>query len=362
MLPGRRRLQQGTRNSPAANRSRASATRPDGPVELPAYQPQACPLNPEALSLLRHLNQTPGSAKLDTHIRESLALLGASTAALNATLQSSRYQVSNISEKKEAEKARLEEEVRKLEEVTKALTGDAEEAVRGLVDMKAEVEDEKQALQQTLTVSDEAVTRRQRERAERIRQRQERAEVEGNTADADASVEDEVLIDEKVDVKPLSALVKERKQEAAAKYEELSSHRRYALNNDYADFKRQWHNGLHGEDAVLPDAKRWFSSDGHPIFNFGKSNGGTHEDDADMDGDTDLIVERATISTRCPLSLQEMSEPYANRRCKHVFEKAAIMEFIGRQGRAVVCPQSGCNAVGAIFATLARTLAANESM
>ena len=351
MLPGRRRLQQGTRNSPAANRTGTANGPTDEPVELPPYQPQACPLAPESEALLASLFRSSGTAKLEVHIRDSLTSLTASTAALSATLQSSRYQVENMSEKKEAEKARLERELAKLEEKAKALTGDAEGAVRGLVDLKGEIEDEKVAFEQAKDVTSTGIRERQRERESRLRERRELAAENGE--DVNGAGGDEMLLEEEengAEVQPVSELIKGLQDRKAENYVQMSMYQRYALNNDYADFKRQWHNGLHGEDAVLPDAKRWFSAEGHPIFNFGRSHG-EEGDDENLDGDTDLIVERATVSTRCPLSLQEMVEPFANRRCKHVFEKGAIMEYIGRQGR-VTCPQSGCHVVGFLLPPL----------
>lgn len=345
MLPGRRRLQQGTRNSPSTSRSRPCAA-PDEPVDLPGYQPQACPLNPEAVAALRSLYHNLGTSKLDTHAKDSLSHLGASTSALNSILQTSRYEVDNVSKKKEAEKVRLQDKLKRLEETTKTLTGDAEEAVRGLVDLRGEIEDEKSAVAQVMADSNEDVQNREREKAEKLRQRREHAALNGEAEHANGPEDDDPLVDEEQAVQALSDLIKGLKETKATSYQEMPMYQRYGLNNDYADFKRQWHNGLHGEDAVLPDAKRWFSQEGHPIFNFGRSQGGGDSDD-NPDGDTDLIVERATVSTRCPLSLQEMSEPFANKRCKHVFEKGAILEYIGRQGR-VTCPQSGCHVVSSL--------------
>lgn len=341
MLPGRRRLQQSTRGTPSTNRTRPAPPADNEPADLPPYQPQACALNPDAAASLRSLYQNLGTAKLDSHVRDSLTFLGAGTAALNATLQSSRYQVDNMGEKKKAEKARLVKEVEKLEEVTKGLTGDAEEAVRGLVDLKGEIEDEKGAFEQVVDIELARARDQEWKRVAKRRAKQERAALDGQAEVADGD-DDDLTSDEEEDVQAVSTLIKDLQARKADNYAQMTMYQRYALNNDYADFKRQWHSGLHSEDAVLPDAKRWFSAEGHPIFNFGRAQGG---DDEDVDGDTDLIVERAVVSTRCPLSLQEMGEPYANRRCKHVFEKAAIMEYIGRQGR-VACPQSGCHVVG----------------
>ncbi|SPO04839.1 uncharacterized protein DNG_07524 [Cephalotrichum gorgonifer] len=360
MLPGRRRLQQGTRNnanpSSTPNRPRAAATESDEPIELPAYLPQACALNADAIVALRSLNQNLGTSKIDEHIRDSLSFLKAGTASLGATLQSSRYQVDNIGEKKEAEKARLEKEVAKLEDVAKDLTAEAEAAVRELIDLKGGVEDEKAAFENVIQTSNEAWRQRDRERSERRQERQQQAlearengeygaPADGEDANGAAAEDDLDDEEEQEEVQALSELIRQVKERKAANYEEMSMYQRYALNNEYADFKRQWHNGLHGEDAVLPDAKRWFSQDGRPVFNFGGARGGDgDEDEEGLDGDTDLIVERETVSTRCPLSLQEMVEPYSNRKCRHTFEKTAILEYIGIQPR-VTCPQSGCNAV-----------------
>lgn len=358
MLPGKRRLTQRTAASQASpRRARADPATddPDAAADLPPYLPQACSLTPEAVTALRSLYQNLGTTKIDEHIRDSLTYLGAGTAALNATLQSSRYQVDNMGEKKEAEKARLEKEVGKMEDITKGMTGDAEEAVRGIVDLRGELEDEKGVFESVVEVSTAKRREQEQRRAERQRQRQARAAENGDDEGANGAEEDEDMSDEE-EPQAISDLVRDLTDRKAQNYAQMTMHQRYALNNDYADFKRQWHNGLHGEDAVLPDAKRWFSENNRPIFNFGRS---TDEDeDGNIDGDTDLIVERATVSTRCPLSLRELEEPYSNKRCKHTFERTAIMEYIGRQGR-VTCPQSGCHVVCTPAFSLARVLANN---
>lgn len=356
MLPGKRRLTQRTSASSASTRPRRAPTQseePDDPAaDLPPYLPQTCALTPEAVSALRSLYQNLGTTKLDEHIRDSLTYLGAGTAALNATLQSSRYQVDNMGEKKEAEKARLEKEVDKMEDVTKGMTGDAEEAVRAIVDLRGELEDEKGVFESVVEVSSAKRREQEQRRAERQRQRLARAAENGDEG-ADGADDDADMSDEE-EPEAISDLVRDLADRKAQNYADMSMYQRYALNNDYADFKRQWHNGLHGEDAVLPDAKRWFSENNRPIFNFGRSQ--DEDEDGNVDGDTDLIVERATVSTRCPLSLRELEEPYSNRRCKHTFERTAIMEYIGRQGR-VACPQSGCHVVGVPLSFLIRMLA-----
>lgn len=83
------------------------------------------------------------------------------------------------------------------------------------------------------------------------------------------------------------------------------------------------------------------------------------------DDDDDIQMTGVVSSLKCPLTLQTFKEPYSNKKCKHTFEKSAILQFHrenavsfvdpsqgGRRGRGVPagprqlkCPQHGCDAV-----------------
>jgi SUMO ligase MMS21 Smc5/6 complex component len=66
------------------------------------------------------------------------------------------------------------------------------------------------------------------------------------------------------------------------------------------------------------------------------------------DGEEELQITGGKLDTRCPLSMTELTEPYTSKRCKHSFQKDAILEFIrmwrpGVQGNRCMCPVVGCD-------------------
>ena len=107
--------------------------------------------------------------------------------------------------------------------------------------------------------------------------------------------------------------------------------------------------GLKGPNTHVPAPRTWFAED--------------HQDDASLDGprdesEDDVIIESATMSFKCPLTLQTFQEPYSNDKCKHVYEKSAILGYINEHGIAhasqgqprrgpkqVKCVEVGCDAV-----------------
>lgn len=132
-------------------------------------------------------------------------------------------------------------------------------------------------------------------------------------------------------------------------YNKMTLHSRYAVNNDYAHFKKVWHDAMAGEEGPpLPDASRWFR-DGKPVMR--------RQDEADDENDDDdIAVAREVLSINCPLTLQAMREPYSNRKCKHTFEKAAILDYLEMRGEKQ-CPQTGCSQVPSLEPALVRLFA-----
>ena len=351
MLPGRRRLQQGRRSggppSTAASRTatpRTAAPSTVAPAELPPYKEQACALDDEAVQSLFLLSQNLKTEKLDEHVRESLGLIGRATFDLNETLQSARANLESLGEGKEEERARMKKKVTKLEGLAEELTVEADRSVRKLIDIKANVADERESIKATHDATSHIARTRQQERRLREQRQMELGEPVEDVRDA--------LVEPQFDAS--TQLIKELREQKSDEYENMSMYQRYSVNNDYIEFKRQWHMGLYGADAVVPDAKRWFTREGQPVFNYGHSgdhaprNGGGEEDEEMADEDEELVIEREKVSTRCPLSLQEMKEPYTNTVCKHTFERSAILEFFG-DARRVQCPQAGCSAVSVDF-------------
>lgn len=82
---------------------------------------------------------------------------------------------------------------------------------------------------------------------------------------------------------------------------------------------------------------------------------GTTENEED-----EIIMTSATTNLKCSFTLQYFKEPYSNRKCKHTYEKSAILDYLstggtmpnqsGRRGqpqgnKTITCPTPGCSVV-----------------
>ncbi|RBA19596.1 hypothetical protein FPRO05_09699 [Fusarium proliferatum] len=303
----------------AINRTGNSST------ELPGYEPPACPLTDTARRKLHDLSNSRSTATYQQQINESVRLLGFSVSDIHERLRMQREELSRLKlrrEEKGTEKSedelRLEAHLPELEERINTLTAASEQAIRDMIDRRAELEDEDAMFSELHdTASAEAAQQRQ-VGAQRSEQDDEQ-EPRGATS--------------------LLELYKELRQKKDTEYTKMSAHQRYALNNDYAGFKKLWHDAMAGDEGPpLPDASRWFTADGEPIMTGDVKGAGAGVGD----DDDDIAVEREVKSINCPLTLQPMKDPYTNRNCKHTFEKAALLEYLPMRGESQ-CPQAGCS-------------------
>ncbi|KAL2018276.1 hypothetical protein VTK56DRAFT_1030 [Thermocarpiscus australiensis] len=284
--------------------------------------------------------------RYEKHLSKSSTYLSGSVGSINDVLFARKRMLASMAEKRRTrgveEKSKteveLEEYVARLDAIVGELTDASEEALRRVIDCRAELEDQKAVLEKVLAGLNaqqprpEPKPQRPKEKAPKP---ERRADGSDDDEDAAAQEEDEVM-DEAgeaaADAPPIpgvNELLEAARKAKLDEYNALSAHQRYALNNDYITFKRNWHDALHPEDQVpLPDPSTWFDEHGRP----------TKDVAADANEDDDLVVEREIIDLKCPLSLQIMKEPYSNHQCKHTFEKSAIIEFIRSNGGVAKCP------------------------
>jgi hypothetical protein len=138
-----------------------------------------------------------------------------------------------------------------------------------------------------------------------------------------------------------------RMQREKDAYTSRSLTARYARNNEYRNFKRIVHDAKYGDAGpVLGHEDTWFTETGSPAPGVTDST-----QRGDFEDDDDIVVDKATISTKCPITFQQFKDPFTSTKCPHTFEKNAILEMI-RGGphringeRAVGCPISGCDQV-----------------
>lgn len=322
------------------------------PLELPPYEPPMHPMDDRTKQKLAAISSSrdidSSRRTYEKHLSKSSTYLFETVGSINDVLSARKRSLAHMAEKRQSrglgEKTEaelsLEEYVGELEAVITELTDSSEEALRRVIDCRAELEDQPEVIAKVLEGLNAQQPRPQHQSRQRASAR--RAESGHDDEDADGAPQhsatqdaDEAADETKDgigDAPPLTGvkeLLEAARKEKLEEYEQLTAYQRYALNNDYIQFKKNWHDAMHPDDQVpVPDPSTWFDEHGRP----------TKDAAARANEDDDLVIEREIIDLKCPLSLQTMKEPYSNHKCKHTFEKAAIMEFIRNNGGTAKCP------------------------
>ncbi|KAI4604228.1 hypothetical protein KJ359_000359 [Pestalotiopsis sp. 9143b] len=339
------------RPSTAASSSRGG--RQQDKIQMPEYEPPSFALDTNARHALAELSRnTTDARRYGGELEKSVRLLGESVGEVNDRLQDRKEMLAARLEKRKDSGEEEDEDTRALRDAVDMLRQEApgltrrcDEGVRQVIDWMVEMEDARTAAANTVQeVEQESIGVETRAQAAQARanwraQERERRIDSGQLKDDDEEEEEEDDEEDADDVGerlkgPLKRL-RENKARLQADYDGKTPYQRYGLNNDYIQFKKQWHEAAHRDGKPLPDASKWFSS---------RNNHDSGEDEEEEDEDDDLIVAREKKDMRCPLSLVIMQEPFTSSKCNHTFEKTAIMEFLRSQpGRSTRCPQTGCS-------------------
>ncbi|GAB0131714.1 hypothetical protein EsDP_00000175 [Epichloe bromicola] len=338
-------------SSPARGHPASSATLPD-------YQPPSCTLNDAGRRALGELSHNRGTQPYERQLKNATRQLGLCIGDLHERLGAQQDRLRSLRERrrekgtdKTAEEERLEAHLAELEKDADELTNESEESLRDVIDHQVELQDQTDVLGDLYTDAATASTANVPSTGEPRRRARDQAGAGESLPAVDKEEEEEETPVPVPSTRDTYLAARAQKQ---AEYEALTPHQRYALNNDYAAFKKIWHDAAAGENGPpLADASRWFRADGRPVMSrpgASSARRGTtdaaadDDDDADDDDEDsdDIAVAREVISLNCPLTLRQMEEPYTHAKCKHTFEKSAIMEYLPARGN-VQCPQSGCS-------------------
>jgi hypothetical protein len=330
----------------SARRSRPAGTATEAGTSnsvLPPYEPPTQVLGEPGKRVLANLSSNHETRHYQHHLTKSTEALQDAVGSINehllyqrANLNKARENSRKAGNGKSEQEQELEESVAELEAAVAELTNKSEAALREVIDFRAELEDEKKVFERVLRLAGAQrprVERPVKAKPERRSRRGAENEDEDDVDDAAREPEDEEMPDaDAADEEPLRGLpelLQSQRDDLTKEYTALSVHKRYGENNDYISFKNIWHSTLHPEDDVqLGHASTWFDAQGRP----------TWEQAAQADEDDELVVERVVVDLKCPLSMQLMMEPYSSRKCKHTFEKSAIMEFLKQNRGQAKCP------------------------
>lgn len=314
-------------------------------TDLPPYEPISCALSDDAKRALYSLANNRDTRRYEEHIKKSISLLGKNVAALNDRLIERQTELRVLSQKraerggdKTARESQVEKSLSALSREVDDLTTHSEQAVRDLIDRQNALQDEKQAAAEMARYFQSLPSRPVRRPRRSDPRDPDGEDEEDENGDEDLPPPDRSVFE----------VLEANRRAKAAEYASMTAHQRYALNNDYAAFKKLWHDSIFGDEGVpLPDPSRWFDRDGNPVA--GQGGGAGANQQQEDDSDEDLVIEGEVHSFTCPLSLEPLSEPFTSRKCNHTFQKAAIVEWLGRSHVQKICPQTGCSQVRLLF-------------
>ncbi|KAF2755715.1 hypothetical protein EJ05DRAFT_478673 [Pseudovirgaria hyperparasitica] len=180
------------------------------------------------------------------------------------------------------------------------------------------------------------------------------------TAADEAAADDDD--EEEVPIPSLHKTYHAQLESKTATYKAYPAATRYAEQNSYIQFRKAVHDGLR-KDADMPHARTWFTPDGKPA-NL-TSTDLLAQAAAAGDEDSELILSRAKMSLKCPITLLPFERPVTSTVCRHSFESEAVLDMIRRsvgpprgeaahpggaparwlkgQVRWILCPVSGCH-------------------
>ncbi|SMQ50196.1 unnamed protein product [Zymoseptoria tritici ST99CH_3D7] len=330
--------------------------------ELPPHEPPAFPLNPTAQRELATLVRAQKLRKLNDSIADSQKRISDAAADLNDRVT---HRATAVRKQRERERAPddLEELERKLAEFqgkADSMTQRMDETMRKLIDQQQNVKYIGDSLASAEnharnTASTQAST--QNVRSQRPR-RGGHAEGEEAGSDEEEEYPDFTPTDPAGATQPQQAsldVFRTAYEDAKLRYESRTAAERYVEDGPYGDFRRVVHDACHPDDDVdMPPPREWFTESGAPAPGITNRRGPAN-DEEDDDEDDDLAVSKATISTKCPITLKEFENPLTSKRCSHSFESAAIKEMIGQSAtrtapgpgqrggeKAMRCPVGGC--------------------
>lgn len=341
-----------------SSRHRQSAGRPEGssrtPLSvrsipaLPQYKKPSYPLDGRAQEQLRHIYAGQQAKVLEVQNTKAItAIQDASVAIIDHLLtrekaverKRKRWEKRGVGED-DPERKRVDEELKKLKEAVEQKTQELEKAMRGAVDeemAQQRIKDSLNWLKEIATRQMEAEYETQRNQRTQSSQRRRNTASSQDDEDAGPTPGPTPLNGPRIELTGLSALFTERIESAKDQYLLHSHKTRYAQNNHYTGWRRVVHDAKYGDTIPVPHADTWFDDHGRPSL------GVTATQDEE---DDDLVIAQATISTKCPLTLQQFKVPFTSKKCPHSFEKDDVLTIIRRNPhKAIQCPVPGCDQV-----------------
>ncbi|TVY35486.1 hypothetical protein LSUB1_G004605 [Lachnellula subtilissima] len=337
------------------------------PVALPPYEPPSFPLTQAAQRDLDSLRTNHDYSKYKKHLGGAIKAITTCATEINDQLtirqdlvrrgEEKRRQAGQGNEDKTDVQNEMESQARFMERKVGDLTAKAEKSLRELIDYGDEL-----AMQDAIMTEvsgNIAAVPVVQPHASRHRRARGHGEDDEENGEEDASQDGDGSPAEDQEVLSAVELLRKAKQDYLTQYSSKSMLERYDVN-DFRLFKQVIHDAQHpGDDAPpVPHTRTWFPEDNATQGSSSRrrrNNTTDNTSNAD-DSDGDIVIQRATTNLRCPFTLGIFEEPFTSIKCKHTFEKKAILRYIetdgthfatpgqpGRGTKQVKCITTGCD-------------------
>jgi hypothetical protein len=346
--------------------------------ELPPYKKPSHPLSRNAQDSLKLIYNRRALSLLQDHHSKAEVQITDAARMINDQLRERQAFVERRRKKWERginndEQEKEERNLEELKEQTAELTKKLEIDMRTMIDggMAAQrIHDTLEWLRKDGTdqLAAEYATQMSQRQTQQSQSQRRRRRQRGDDGDEDMEDEEDgssspgptPLDGSRVALTGPYEMFKERQTKKHDEYTSISHFTRYAKNNSYTGFKKMVHDAQYGDDGPqLPRKETWFTETGSPAPGITATQGDDDEDD--------IMVDKATISIKCPITLQKFKDPVTSSKCPHSFERTAIMDMIrgssnrlggdgvrGQGNRCVECPVTGCDQVRLPLSFLAR--------
>ncbi|KAF1984828.1 hypothetical protein K402DRAFT_405620 [Aulographum hederae CBS 113979] len=323
------------------------SARPSGATTVFEYQPLEAPLHPKKQQDLKRLAKESSFTKLTAHQEKAALMLTSSASDINELIfdmenKASQKKARRVEKGRERDEEEEERDQNLIEtrQLVEEKTARLEEEIRKVIDSQQERITAKNCLDKISSELQNQTANTQYTQASTQRRPRGRQVLNENGEEELSDIEPTDPAGgsdpSQPPVSAPSSLFMESLEKEKNAYQSLSLSCRYAQHNVYVGFKRSVHDALQYDDdpRQLAHHSKWFAEPG------ASPQPGMTADDSD----DDIAVARQKVSTKCPLTLLEYVNPVTSDKCRHSFEKNAIMEMIGRSSiSAVKCPVFGCD-------------------
>ncbi|KAJ5583348.1 hypothetical protein N7535_001968 [Penicillium sp. DV-2018c] len=348
-----------SQSHPPSTQSRRRTNAPSssaGQAPLPPYETPSAPLTTESQRQIAALLSSNYIRNLRTQLQHAAEKLIHSGGDVNERLSDARLRYEKAKEKRRrngeenVDDDESNEQYQRLaasETQVDAITARLEEKTRYIIDSETKLQGLTEAMSEIEKQEEEALRNAHNVRQMRQQRQRQRAAAGSDEEGEDANDEEnedtlERTTRERNAQNPPSRRLELKLASEAKKWEQLSLTERYAGNNSYIGFYRMVHDSKFPGDDVppLPHSSTWFE---HMEDTNAGTSAGTRNQNRGRSGaesDDDVAIERERVSLKCPLTLTLYVDPVTSTKCRHSFEREAIMGMINRSTMTIAPPAS----------------------